>query len=46
MKIVSEKKTNNFAYDIVISSNYYFPHVSGLSETARMLAERLFKLKC
>ena len=41
MKILSEKKTNNFAYDVVISSNYYFPHVSGLSETARMLAERL-----
>jgi glycosyltransferase involved in cell wall biosynthesis len=41
MKILSDKRANHFAYDIVISSNYYFPHVSGLSETARMVAERL-----
>lgn len=28
-------------FDVVIGANYYFPHVSGLSETARLLAERL-----
>lgn len=28
-------------FDVVIGVNYYFPHVSGLSETARLLAERL-----
>ena len=29
--------------DVVVSANYYYPHVSGLSETARMVAERLAK---
>jgi len=28
-------------FDVVIGVNYYFPHVSGLSESARLLAERL-----
>lgn len=27
-------------FDVVIGVNYYFPHVSGLSEAARLLAER------
>jgi glycosyltransferase involved in cell wall biosynthesis len=36
------KLENNMnQFDIVIGVNYYFPHVSGLSESARLLAERL-----
>lgn len=35
----SEINVNKF--DVVIGANYYFPHVSGLSEVARLLAERL-----
>ncbi len=35
----SENNVNEF--DVVIGANYYFPHVSGLSEAARLLAERL-----
>jgi len=31
----------NFKFDAVIGINYYAPHISGLSEAARMLAERL-----
>jgi len=44
MKFLHVRKTGNFKYDIVISSNYYFPHVSGLSETARMVSEELSRL--
>lgn len=35
----SENCVNKF--DVVIGANFYYPHVSGLSEAARLLAERL-----
>ena len=38
---ISEKQTREKKYDIVLGVNYYWPHVSGLTETARMVAERL-----
>ncbi len=28
-------------FDVVIGANFYYPHISGLSDAARMLAERL-----
>ena len=41
--LLSNIRTNEKKYDAVIGVNYYWPHVSGLSETARMVAERLTK---
>jgi glycosyltransferase involved in cell wall biosynthesis len=39
--LLSNTRTNEKKYDAVIGVNYYWPHVSGLTETARMVAEKL-----
>jgi glycosyltransferase involved in cell wall biosynthesis len=39
--LLSNIRTNEKKYDAVIGVNYYWPHVSGLTETARMVAEKL-----
>ena len=41
--LISEKQLAKKKYDVVLGVNYYWPHVSGLTETARMVAERLIK---
>ena len=38
---MNSPKEKQESIDVVVSANYYYPHVSGLSETARMVAERL-----
>jgi glycosyltransferase involved in cell wall biosynthesis len=39
--LISEKQSAKKKYDVVLGVNYYWPHVSGLTETARMVAEKL-----
>ena len=41
--LISDKRIKEKKYDVVLGVNFYWPHVSGLSETARMVAERLTK---
>jgi len=39
--LISDKQSVTKKYDVVLGVNYYWPHVSGLTETARMVAEKL-----
>jgi glycosyltransferase involved in cell wall biosynthesis len=39
--LISDMRTKKKKYDVVLGVNYYWPHISGLTETARMVAERL-----
>lgn len=38
---MTRSKGSAHEFDVVIGANFYYPHISGLSDAARMLAERL-----